>query len=215
MRSLNYWKDKIEDICYNVERHYNSVIDWVRYRTTRRYHIVNTGLEPGYYDTDDRMLHANFNLLVDFVEIEKAWMNTWTDNSKYSELSWFDKKFRRFRSSEDGVAYLTWEITQSSLEHQSEAAKEILELYTWWKVTRPSRPDPFVEAGYNEVFKDQDLLGEDRFVKDETGEYYTMKPFSKKEHAVFKKVTKIENKYNKEDEQMLIRLLKIRRSLWT
>jgi len=189
MRSLNYWKNKIEDIFYILKYKYILVLDWVRFRTSRRYHIVNTGMEPGYYDTDTRMLHVNFNLLVDFVEIEKAWMNIWSDGFKYSKLPWFDRKFRRFRSPEDGIAYLNWEIEQTSCPGQSKAAKTILEIYTWWKETRPNRPDPYVEANYYEVFKD-DLVEVQR-------------------------VRKIEAKYDKEDEQMLIRLIKIRQFLWT
>ncbi len=48
--------------------------EWVKYRTIRRYHIVSTGMKPGYSDVTERMLHVNFNMLKDFVEIEKAHM---------------------------------------------------------------------------------------------------------------------------------------------
>jgi len=213
MQPKNYWKDKFEDIMYSVKYRYHNILNSIRYRTTRRYYIVNSGLKPGYYDTGELILHVNFKLLVDFVEIEKAWMNTWTDDSAYSKLSWFQKKFCRFRSPQDGIAYLNWEINESQLEHQTKSAKEILELYTWWKVTRPNRPDPYIEAGYDEVFKDKNLS--EHFIREEGSNTYTMKPFTKKESAVFEKVTKIENKYEKEDEKMLIRLMKIRKSLWT
>jgi hypothetical protein len=223
MKYKNYWKEQIEDILYMLKDKYIYdmisstclVLDWVRFRTCRRYHIVNTGLEPGYYDTDTRMLHVNFNLLVDFVEIEKAWMNTWSDDSKYSKLSWFGKKFRRFRSPEDGISYLNWEIIDCQLEEQSKAAKEVLELYTWWKTTRPNRPDPYVEAGYYEVFKYRTLRDDLVEVERDGEKYYTLKKSTKQERQVFKKVTKIEAKYDKEDEQMLIRLVKIRKFLWT
>ncbi len=215
MKYKNYWKEQIEDILYMLKDKYILVLDWVRFRTCRRYHIVNTGMEPGYYDTDTRMLHVNFNLLVDFVEIEKAWMNTWTDRSKYSKLSWFDKKFRRFRSPEDGIAYLNWEINQTELVHQAKAAKEVLDLYTWWKETRPNRPDPYVEANYYEVFKGKTLRDHLVEVQRDGETYYTLKRSTKQESQVFKTVTKIEAKYDKEDEQMLIRLIKIRRFLWT
>ena len=45
---------------------------WVLNRTTRRFHIVKTGLKPGYHDTDTRMLYACFSLLSDFVELERG-----------------------------------------------------------------------------------------------------------------------------------------------
>lgn len=45
---------------------------WVLYRTTHKFHIIKLKtLEPGYYDIDHRMLHACFQLLVEYVEKEK------------------------------------------------------------------------------------------------------------------------------------------------
>jgi hypothetical protein len=46
-----------------------------------RYHLVNTGLEPGYYEIDTRMLYANFQLLVAFVEREMG-LTDWSDNAE-------------------------------------------------------------------------------------------------------------------------------------
>lgn len=43
-----------------------------RFDPRHRYNIVRTGLKPGYYDSDTRMIHACFQLLVDFVEKECA-----------------------------------------------------------------------------------------------------------------------------------------------
>jgi hypothetical protein len=48
---------------------------WIRYRAFDRYHIIKTTLKPGYYDMDTRLIHAMFDMLVDFVEVEKARMN--------------------------------------------------------------------------------------------------------------------------------------------
>jgi len=50
----------------NIDR----VYWWIRYRTFSRYHIVNTGLSPRYYDVDELMFHACFSLLGRFVEGE-------------------------------------------------------------------------------------------------------------------------------------------------
>lgn len=41
-----------------------------RYQPRHRYNLVRTGLEPGYYDYDTRMLHACFALLCEYVEEE-------------------------------------------------------------------------------------------------------------------------------------------------
>jgi hypothetical protein len=210
--SISYWKDKILDFFYIIESDFLYWVDYLRYRTTRRYHVVDTKLIPAYYDADTRILHANFSILVDFVEVEKAWMNTWCNNNKYNKLSWVEKKFMSFRSPEDGIEYLNWEIERCDNPSQSKSAKEILELYTWWKEIRPNRVDPFDLAGYNEVFKDENWR--DRFTLSEDG-CYVMKPLTQKQKAVFKKADKIEQQYDKEDETMLIRLMKIRKSLWT
>ncbi len=63
------------------------VNDWIRYRTYNRYHVVKTGMEPGYVDVTERMLHVNFNMLKDFVEIEKAHMWKWSENS-FNGTTW-------------------------------------------------------------------------------------------------------------------------------
>jgi len=43
---------------------------WLSHRTVDRYHIVRTGLSPGYYDVDEVMFRACFALLGRFVERE-------------------------------------------------------------------------------------------------------------------------------------------------
>jgi hypothetical protein len=58
----------------NYDRFYLKGVDWLYYwfknRFVTRYHIVNTGLKPGYYDIDEIMFHACFVLLGSFVEDE-------------------------------------------------------------------------------------------------------------------------------------------------
>lgn len=47
-------------------------IDWVKFRTTKKYHIIKTGLNPGYHNISTRILHANFFLLEKYVNIRGA-----------------------------------------------------------------------------------------------------------------------------------------------
>ena len=61
-------------------RRVDNVYFWFVYRFRRRYHIVNTGLEPGYRDVDDLMFHACFALLGRFVEKE---LGPFRLNNKY------------------------------------------------------------------------------------------------------------------------------------
>lgn len=203
--STNYskLKEKIEDTILDVIAKCKNITDWCRYRTLRKYHIVDTKLEPGYHESDTLVMHSVFSILVDFVEMQKAWMYVITEeyDDVYSKLSWFERDFRKFRSVQYGIAYLNWEITETS-GRQSEAAQEILDLYTWWTLTRPQRVDPF--AIYH-----IDTFAIDSLISKKSEEEL------KKVSAQYKNIQKLEDKYEKEDEKMMIRLIKVRKSLWT
>ncbi len=46
---------------------------WVYHRAVRPFNVVRIrSLSPDYHDKDDLMLHACFQLLVDFVEVERG-----------------------------------------------------------------------------------------------------------------------------------------------
>jgi len=205
----NYYeliKEKIDDILYDSKYYFDCVIDPIIYRTTRRYHVVDTKLKPRYYDKDTIILHSMFSILVDFVEIEKAWLNTWYNENKYKKLPWFKRKFGGFRSPEDGLAYLTWEIEQSNKVEflsQAEAAKEIFELYDWWKNIRPNRKDPLELACYDEHFdnnKDWPLSG---------------KKLTDEQTKCLDDVNKYQEDQYNEDSEMLMRIIKTRNCMWT
>lgn len=158
-------------ITHRVKR----VTDWIKYRTYKRYHIVDTGLEPGYYDTDTKMFHACFNMLKEFVEVEKAHHWNWMGEN--------------LKGKDAGIAHLEWEMTipEEWSRDQAKNAREIYELYEWWTIERPNRQDPW------------DLLNEDETEYDKK----------------YGKMDKLEVKYAKEDQRMFIRLIKIRKALWT
>lgn len=204
-------KHKIEDTILDCIHTCKYKLDWLRYRTVHKYHIIDTKLAPGYHDSDTLIMHSVFSILVDYVEIEKAWMHHTFSADLYSTLSWF-KKIRHlgnFRSAEYGVAYLNWEIADTD-ESQSKSAKEILDLYIWWTVTRPQRADPYVISGYDDTF----INTMDDMFKDGISSL-TYKNRMIKLTPVFNKVRKIEEQYDKEDEKMMIRLIKLRSALWT
>jgi hypothetical protein len=94
---------------------------------------------------------------------------------------------------------------------QAKAAKEIIELYTWWTVTYRARPDPYDASGWTEYCEASRLAngGKLSWSGDKTPE---LKKMSDKAHKLLQK---IEAQYEKEDEAMMIRLIKIRQSLWT
>ena len=173
---------------------------WVRYRTYDKYHIVNTGMKPGYVDVTERMLHINFNMLKDFVEIEKAHIWEWSGNSKMEQ---------------PGVSYLAWEmgLEWGQDNGQAENAREIYELYDWWTNQRPYRIEDNIEDwdAYRKL--SEEIYGEsDGFFMREDLDTSELKFLRK---TWLNNSSTIERNNLMEDERMLIRLMKIRSALWT
>ncbi len=95
--------------------------------------------------------------------------------------------------------------------YQAEKALEILALYKWWTEVYPNRPDPHDASGWTAYCELNRLSngGKMSFSADKTP---ALKKASK---LALKELRKIEEAYEKEDEAMMIRLIKIRNSLWT
>jgi hypothetical protein len=168
---------------------------------------------------------------VDFVEIEQAWHHCmWSDEAKTAfEVPWWRSgwlRWRTWRSPEAGMQYLKWasELTVGEdmgatpgekgfgePTYQAKSAKEIIELYTWWTVTYRNRPDPYEASGWTAACEASRLANGGRlsFSGDKDP---VLKKASDKAHKLLQK---IEKTYEDEDEAMMIRLIKIRQSLWT
>lgn len=199
---------------------YDNICYWIRYRTFERYHIIDTGLSPGYYDTRTQILHVNFNILKEFVEVEQAWSRYHWSDEYNNTASWFEKHmpfyrvFKPFRRPDLGVAHLEWAATlddpslppHERCDHQAVSAREILVLYKWWVQERPARKEveylPYDDQG-------KGLMGcFDEDFNEDAEDY-------KAHIESMNKATKQEEDWNNEDEEMLIRLMKVRTSLWT
>lgn len=169
---------------------------WIKYRTTRRFHVLKMRtLEPGYYDTDTRMLHAVFQLLVDYVEVELARMNI--D---------FKGTWKNGRCPEAGVNYLEWEIDDEMCKvgaspTQSDLAKEKLYLYKWWTESRPLRVDPW----------DTDIIWANKARGSSLDDFFA----GNYDPEPGTQAQTLESFYDQEDQEMLERLVVIRKSLWT
>lgn len=210
-----------------------------------RYYSIDTKLSRWrYHEVDTRMLHGMFEMLVDFIEIEKAWMSViWgqDENRKKFGYSWWEMNgwtnwlFTEKRHPEAGLAHLEWEMSliqddtnyghheesiaqakasgeYGQMTQQAKSAKEQLDLYNWWKHIRPNRPDPYNASGYNEYFALLEAKNDGDF-------FAGLENQSQEEAELSRKCSKscheIEAAYDKEDEEMLIRLVKLRQSLWT
>jgi hypothetical protein len=215
-----YIPDKLNDIRYYINNR------WVSH--SHRLTAHPRDIRPGNWcDVGNRFLPCLFNELVDFVEIEQAWHHCmWSDEAKTKfNVPWYRSgwlRWRTWRCPEAGLEYLRWASTLTNRDfieedvapeptHQAITAKEIIELYTWWTVTYRNRPDPYDVSGWTAYCEASRLAnnGKLHFGPDKTPK---LKKMSDKSH---KMLQKIEADYEKEDEAMMIRLIKVRNGLWT
>jgi len=181
-------------------------------------------------DVGNRFLPCLFNELVDFVEVELAWWHlAWNaeERPKYNMPWWAVGWWRipTWRCPQAGLDNLDWqsklvwkeeecELNSPNIgkpTYQAEKALEILALYKWWTEVYRNRPEPMEASGWSAYCKAARLAngGRLRFNGDKTPE------LAKMSKIAMKKLQKIESDYEKEDEAMMIRLIKIRNSLWT
>ena len=215
-----YIPDKLNDIRYYINNR------WVSHSHALTAHPRD--IQPGNWsDVGNRFLPCLFNELVNFVEIEQAWHHCiWSDEAKTEfEVPWWRSgwlRWRTWRSPEAGMEYLKWasELTNKDFieegekeepTYQATSAKEIIELYTWWTTVYRNRPDPHDASGWSEYCEASRIAngGKLSWSSDKSPELRAMSD------AAHKKLREIEEAYEKEDEEMMIRLIKIRQSLWT
>ena len=235
---IRYWVaeeglDHLQKFVYYIPDKLNDVRYYINNRWVSHSHALTAhprDIQPGNWsDVGNRFLPCMFNELVDFVEIEQAWHHCiWSDEAKTEyEVPWWRKgwlRWRTWRSAEAGMEYLRWAETLTNEEFleegekdkaeptsQAKAAKEIIELYTWWTVTYRNRPDAYDASGWSEYCEASRIAngGKLSWSGDKSPE---LKAIS---DAAHKKLQEIEAAYEAEDEAMMIRLIKIRGSLWT
>jgi len=216
---------KLYDIKYYINNR------WVSRTHGLTAHARN--IKPGQWcDVGNRFLPCLFNELVDFVEIEQAWHHiAWGDKearAKYNPPFWASGWFRwrTWRCPQAGLDHLDWAMTltmgtdwgveETDPNHgkptgQALRAKEIKELYTWWTTVYPARPDPHDASGWTEYCENLRIKYGNGWIGISEKDADSRKASTK----ALKLTTKIEQAYEAEDEQMMIRLIKARDSLWT
>ena len=238
--NFRYWLaeeglDYLQTIVYYIPDKLNDVRYYINNRFVSRSHSLTAharDIRPGNWsDVGNRFLPCMFNELVDFVEIEQAWHHCmWSDEAKTQfNVPWYRSgwlRWRTWRCPEAGLAYLTWasglvidkdmgaepgEKGYGEPTYQATAAKEIIALYTWWTETYRNRPDPYEASGWTAACEANRIANGGR-LSFSTEKDPVLKKASDKAHKLLQK---IEAAYEKEDEEMMIRLIKIRQSLWT
>jgi len=151
--------------CKYWSKHHHIKIDVPRFfvgedfndKVIEKYHWI---------ESDTKILYANFQILVDFVE-------------KESDI-------------------VDW---SSDPQHQ-ESEKEFMDLYKWWTEERPKREDNY--PSMSEYGIEGGLADLDR-----------SSPGYKRWNEAHDEYNKQQEEYDNEDTEMLIRLVSIRRRLWS
>ena len=138
------------------------------------YSLTIKNLEKGWHDKDEVLIHAAFQLLTDFMELEQP----------QKIIVW----------SRDAGHRKAW--------------KEMMSLYRWWKKERPVRDKKYRKIKVPKMIS--------RKTDDNC---YTLEPVDKvaykKYAAIDRKRFKDEEKWFKDDQKNLHRLIEIRQYLWT
>ena len=217
---VNWPADKLNDIRYYINNRFIS--------RTNSLTAHPRDIRPGSWsDVGNRFLPCLFNELVDFVEIETAWHHVlWDDKAREKYHVPWNRRFFRFRTwrcPQAGIDHLKWAMTLTNEEFleedqkhlaeptlQAKNAREMLELYTWWTEVYPKRPDVHDASGWSEYCAGRRDNGLDFFdMEDRTPED------AERCRVALDKSQEIEKAYADEDEAMMIRLIKVRESLWT
>ena len=233
---VRYWiaeegLDYIQSFFSWIPNRINDLRYYLNNRYTVRTHALTSRLPRGqWHEYDTRLLHSAFDSFVDFVEIEKAWMAVvWSEEGRkqfktpWWRNHWWARWFVQWRCPEAGISYLEWEMSLVQDEQwggkdnpnngrptpQAIAAREQWELYYWWKHVRPRRVEPMDYSGwtaYCDERRDEGFMAclESRNEAD-----------AARSRRILDLCHQLEANYEAEDEEMLIRLIRIRNSLWT
>jgi hypothetical protein len=212
----------------------NDVRYYCRNRWITKPHVIKTNLPAGrWYELETRVLHGLFNELVDFVEIDKAsHMIAWgsrEDKNKYS-VPWWKRiqltNWGTWRCPQAGLDHLRWEMSlddpakdiHERCDGQAQAARETMILYTWWKEIRSVRDDnaAYEISGWEDFHKRMDAIYGDDWGWASIGGSRKLAQAEQQEYdAIRETIDQLEKDWEQEDEDMLIRLIKLRKSLWT
>jgi hypothetical protein len=237
---IRYWiaeeaLDWLQDFVTWPIRKIYDVKYYINNRWVTRTHALTAhtrDIRPGsWMDVGNRFLPCLFNELVDFVEIEQAWHHCiWSDEAKTKfAVPWWAKgwfRIRTWRSAEAGLEYLGWASElrvdendpASEYTQQAIGAQEIISLYHWWVDIRPMRIDPMDASGWTALCEQRRLKSRaadpDHDDLDWLGGAETPADRARSSE-VLALSHQFEEEHEAEDEEMMIRLIRIRQALWT
>lgn len=231
---IRYWiaeegLDKIQDFVTWPAGKLHSIKYYINNRWVSRTHAMTSTLKRGkWYEFDTRLLHCMFDELVNYIEVEEAWSHIAWDKkarAKYNApfYSWGWLRWRTWRSAEAGLEKLKWAASLTNEEwlgedekdkveptYQAKTAIELMALYDWWKNIRPNRPDVHDASGWTAICDQRRAEGRGLLDIDSRSEEEAQAT-----RQALDRSYEIERQYAQEDEDMMIRLIKIRKGMWT
>jgi hypothetical protein len=182
----------LQNIIYFPYDCYHTAEVYIRNRWIDKCHLLNTGLKPGpYYEFDYKVLYGLFNELSNYVEKELAALRL----SRYDKSKKY--KFVNGKCREAGTDHLDWAI---SLVYNEEYG---------------------IQKGEDDYGKPTPQALSAQKVKDLYLWWKDIRPNRIDPHDLYKgkndflKIEELEDKYEDEDTNKMIELIKIRRDIWT
>lgn len=164
-------------------------IYWLRTHTIDRYHIIDIrgmdGYKWGWIDRDHAMYLACFKLLCDFVEQEDPGIGLRT-------------------LADYGI--IAGSPEEDAIQSQLVSEREIRAIYDWWKTTRNQEKE-----ACERLLDGVDLSWKKMWKKCEDGNY----EFVRTEDPRWDRYSAEHDRLEAKDEEMLMRLMAVRRKLWT
>lgn len=224
-----------ETVMFIPNKIYSAKYAFVNRFVTRTHTLTSNLSGWKWHEMDTRILHCMFDELVNFVEVEMAAANCRFDEEARKKhkvpfwgTGWF--RTRTYRNAAAGLEYLDWarnlkrdetwglepeDEGYGQLTHQAISAQEVLDLYNWWTIQRPLRKDPHEESGWTE-YCSRSRSEKDNLVWKSWKAWEDRSEEDREEgQRILDVLHGLEAKYDEEDEAMLIRLIKVRKYLWT
>ena len=206
---FRYWLaetflNSVQDMIWWPVDGYRSALAYLNNRFVLKTHALTlpkTHMKPGTWrDLSDRMLPSLFFALKDFVEVECACHN-YRFSADRNKVPWLRRAglIRNWRSPEAGIQYLEWSAQQDDSPEYARCAKEVLELYYWFVNDYLKRKDVYEVTGWTEHCANTKLGRE----------------LTEEARRILDSISELEDQRDKEDEEMMIRLIKVRKALWT
>jgi hypothetical protein len=181
-------------------RHISRAMYWLRSHTLDRYHVLNirnkrNGYAWGWLDRSEGILFANMAILVGFIEEEKAF-DCHVDWRSAAEMVAAGEKTDGGRNA--------------NYDAHAVAKKEMLEIYRWWTHERK------IEHDRHDVLSSRAFPHPFEFERTEDGMYRGKEPPpTEAELELRAQYSSMEGVLEARDEEMMIRLIKVRGYMWT